>query len=83
MRQDNIAMLQDTLKILEQGYYATNGHTVRLKLNRQEMEEAHVFLPDDVKKISQFKAFEHVHVIGRCGYGCENEDSFTLARKRL
>lgn len=83
MRQDNIAMLQDTLKILEQGYYAVNGHTVRLKLSRQEMEEAHVFLPDDVKKISQFKDFEHIHVIGRCGYGCENEDSFTLARKRL
>ena len=83
MRQDNIAMLQDTLKILEQGYYAVNGHTVHLKLSRQEMKEAHAYLPDDVKEICRFKDFKHVHVIGRCGYGCENEDSFTLARKRL
>ncbi len=83
MRQANIAMLQDTLQILDQGYYTINGHTVHLKLSRKEMEEAHVFLPDDVKKLSQSKDFEHVHVIGRCGYGCENEDSFSLARKRL
>ncbi len=82
MRQDNINMLQDTLKILEQGFYLVNEHTVHLKLSRQEMEEAHVFLPEDVKRICQFKDFEHVHIFGRCSYGCENEDSFTLARKR-
>ena len=83
MNQKNINMLLDTLKIFEQGYYTVNGRTVRLKLSRKQMEEAHVFLPEDVKKIGQCKDFEHVHVLGRCGYGCENEDSFTLARKRL
>ena len=29
------------------------------------------------------KDFQHVHVIGRCGYGCENADSFSLAGKRM
>ena len=83
MRQNNIDMLQDTLKILKKGYYTVNGHKVDLKLSRKEMEEAHVFLPEDIKKISQFKDFNHCSILGRCGYGCENEDSFTLARRRL
>ena len=83
MRQKNIAMLQDTLKIFEQGYYTVNGHTVRLKLSRREMEAAQVYLPDDMKAVCRSTDFAHIHVMGRCGYGCENEDSFTLARERL
>ena len=82
MRSDNIAMLQDTLDILGRGSYQLHGETIPLKLSRAQMEEAWVFLPRDVKKISEAKDFKHVHVLGRCGYGCENADSFTLARKR-
>ena len=83
MKQDNIAMLQDTLKILEQGCYVKNGQKVDLKLTREQMEEARVFLPKDVKKAGKYKDFQHVHVMGRCGYACENTDSFSLARKRF
>ncbi len=82
MRQDNISMLQDTLAVLEQGYYVKDGKRVHLKLTRDQMEEALVFLPEDIKRVSKNKDFEHIHVIGRCGYGCENMDSFSLARKR-
>ena len=32
MRQDNINMLQETLQILDQGYYVANGKKVPLKL---------------------------------------------------
>ena len=83
MRQDNISMLHDTLAILNQGWYEKNGQRKTLKLTRSQMEEAIVFLPDDVKAASENKDFEHIHVIGRCGYGCENMDSFSLAGKRI
>ena len=82
MRQDNIAMLQDTLSILDKGYYLVGNKKKKLKLSRVEMETADVYLPEDIQVISEFKDLKHVHVLGRCGYGCENMDSFSLARKR-
>ena len=82
MRSENFAMLQDTLSILDRGYYQLHGETISLKLSRAQMEEVQVYLPKDVQAICGAKDFEHVHVLGRCGYGCENADSFTLARKR-
>lgn len=82
MRSDNNAILQDTLDILDRGFYQLHRKRIPLKLSRAQMEEVEVFLPQDVKRISEAKDFKHVHVLGRCGYGCENEDSFTLARKR-
>ena len=75
-------MLQDTMRILDQGYYTVKGKTVHLKLSRQQMEAADVYLPDQIRIMSGNKDFQHIHVIGRCGYGCENADSFSLARKR-
>ncbi len=81
MRSDNISMFQDTLNILNQGSYRLNGKNISLKLTGAQMEEAIVYLPKDVENICKAKDFDHVHVLGRCGYGCENEDSFTLARK--
>ena len=83
MRQDNISMFQDTMTILDQGWYEKNGLRKPLKLKKDEMEDALVFLPDDVKAASENKDFQHVHVMGRCGYSCENMDSFSLARKRI
>ena len=79
-KMDNIAILQDTLRILDKGSYEANGKTVSLKLSREEMEKIHVLLPEDVKDIAGRTGFEQVHVMGRCGYGCENADSFTVAR---
>lgn len=81
MREGNKTMLQDTLDILERGYYKLNGKKIKLKLSRKQMEEAQVFLPDDVKAITGKKDFEHIHVLGRCRYICENIDSFGMARK--
>ena len=81
MREDNLLMLQDTLDILEKGSYQLQGKTVSLKLSRVQMEEVQVYLPRDVERICNAKDFIHVHVLGRCRYGCENKDSFTLARE--
>ena len=43
MRQDNIAALQDTLSICEQGCYVKDNEKKKLKLTREQMEEARVF----------------------------------------
>lgn len=83
MRQDNIEIFQDTMRILEQGYYTIGDQRIELKLSRTQMEAADVYLPGDIQIMSENKDFQHVHVIGRCGYGCENADSFSLARKRM
>lgn len=52
---DYIAMLQETLQIMEQGSYEKNDRTVRLKLSRQQMEEAKVLLPQEVDGIKNFE----------------------------
>ena len=80
--QDNIEMLNDTLSILQQGYYQINGRRVSLKLSRTEMEEISVYLPQDIEQLKADTSFRHIHAIDRAGVGCENADSYTLARKR-
>ncbi|MCB6492487.1 MAG: TIGR02452 family protein [Coprococcus sp.] len=82
-RSKEIAMLEDTLKILKQGWYEKNGKRIQLKLSEKEMQEIQVYLPDDVKKNCSDSDFSSPFVVGRCGHGCENIDSFALARKRL
>lgn len=80
MWNDNIGMLQDTLYILDQGSYKVNGKTVNLKLSKKAMETVHVLLPKNVQEICGRSDFEKVYVSGRCAYGCENMDSFAVAR---
>lgn len=79
---DAVAVLKDTLRICEQGFYIKNGEKVSLQVSLEEMKKVQVFLPDEVEALAEFKAFKHIHVLGRCRYGCENMDSFSLARKR-
>ncbi len=82
MRRDNIAMLTDTLDILRRGHYSINDKTIQLKLSRAEMEDIFVYLPQDIERIEADTSFQHIHFMGRVGIGCENVDSYTLARKR-
>lgn len=82
-RSKEIAMLEDTLKILKQGWYEKNGKRIQLKLSAKEMQEIQVYLPEAVKKNCSDPEFSRPFVIGRCGHGCENIDSFALARKCL
>lgn len=82
-RSKEIAMLEDTLKILKQGWYEKNGKRIQLKLSAKEMQEIQVYLPEAMKKNCSDPEFSRPFVIGRCGHGCENIDSFALARKRL
>ena len=41
-RSKEIAMLEDTLKILKQGWYEKNGKRIQLKLSEKEMQEIQV-----------------------------------------
>ena len=79
MRDKNIEMLQDTLQILNDGSYTVNGKKVSLKLTNEQMQTTHVLLPENVKDIGQRTDFDQVFVLGRCGYGCVNMDSFSVA----
>ena len=69
MRSDNNYMLDDTLTILNQGFYVLDGKRISLKLSLSQMREISVYLPKDVQKITKKKDFQHVHVIGRVGVG--------------
>lgn len=82
MRNDNVEMLQDTLRLLRQGSYKVNGRTVNIKLSKAAMEKVHVLLPENVQDICSRTDFERVFVNGRCGYGCVNMDSFAAARQQ-
>ena len=72
---DHIAMLQETLQILDQGAYEVNGKTVKLKLGPERMERCHVLLPEDVRKVCS-EEMKRPFVIGRCGVSCVPMDSF-------
>lgn len=78
MRKDNIAILQETLQILEQGRYEVNGKTVSLKLTREERERCHVLLPADIRNVCA-RELKKPFVIGRCGVDCVPMDSYAAA----
>lgn len=82
-RTQEIRMFEDTMQILQQGWYEKNGKRISLKLTAEQMQEIQVYLPEDVRENSSRADFQPPIVIGRCGHGCENMDSFALARKRL
>ncbi|MGX8687943.1 MAG: hypothetical protein ACSW8K_09130, partial [bacterium] len=62
-RKNNIALLHDTLHILEKGYYKINGKKVHLKLSEGQMTSARVFLPrrracsKSVNSLTRFTSF--------------------------
>jgi hypothetical protein len=81
-RNENIAMLHDTKKILDDHGYTKDGRWVELKLSSEEMTQVQVFLPDEVSDLT-WEKIPVDHRTGHCRYSCENMDSYALARKRL
>ena len=81
-----LAILEETLAILEQGYYKKGLKKIRLKLTRDQMEEAQVFLPEDIPTLENRAAdFDDSPKpeTGRCAFSCVNRDSFGLAVERI
>ena len=70
MRFENINMLNDTMAIMDRGYYEVNGKRVNLKLSKKEMKEISVFLPKDVKRISDSKDYTSLDKYDRYHSAC-------------
>ncbi|MCD7888801.1 MAG: TIGR02452 family protein [Oscillospiraceae bacterium] len=83
-RLENIKILEDTLGILEKGSYEKDGKEINLRFSAAEMEEAKVYLPEDIEAIEQsapVTKHSDERDISRI-FGCENEDALVLAKKR-
>lgn len=58
-----------------------NGKKVKLKFSKRKLYASEVLLPDQVKYICDNPTINKVHVIGRTGHFCINEDSYSVAMK--
>ena len=71
-------LLNDTLNILNQGYYDKNNQKIKTKLTPQQREECIVYLPSDIESMLQSKPIKH-HPYQNIKISCENIDSFSMA----
>ncbi|MCD7839317.1 MAG: TIGR02452 family protein [Erysipelotrichaceae bacterium] len=78
-RQRNIQILNDTLDMIENGYYMIDTHKIKLRLSMKDTKEIQVFLPDDIDKLSISKVEKNDHA---CTFSCENIDALSLARNK-
>ena len=86
-RDENVQLLEETLRILGRGSYEIAGKTVPLKLHRREMEEVEVLLPDEAEAICNSpdlaKRLQGRDSYCPCRGDCANEDSLDAARRQL
>ncbi|MCD7918810.1 MAG: TIGR02452 family protein [Clostridiales bacterium] len=81
-RKKNIAILEDTLAILERGGYSKNGQDVRLAFSPEQMREIQVYLPEELASLTATEQAEMQPQSDSCTFGCENEDALVLAQKQ-
>ncbi|MCD8383029.1 MAG: TIGR02452 family protein [Clostridiales bacterium] len=81
-RKKNIAILEDTLTILEQGSYLKDGREVRLPFSPEQMREIRVFLPEELASLAAAEREVVSPQSGSCAFACENEDALVLAQKQ-
>lgn len=79
-RKKNIEILEDTLGILEKGSYSKDGQEIKLRFSKEQMQEAQVFLPDDIEALRAKNDCQAQDI--HCVYGCENTDALVLAQKK-
>ncbi|MCD8086533.1 MAG: TIGR02452 family protein [Clostridiales bacterium] len=79
-RKKNIAILEDTLAVLEQGGYARDGQEVQLAFSPEQMREIQVFLPEELASLTATE--QETPQAAACAFGCENEDALVLAQKQ-
>ena len=78
MRENNIEILNETLRILDQGSYEVNGKKIELQLSGERMQASHVLLPANVQDISNRK-YPGTAVPDGCDYDCVKLDSYAAA----
>lgn len=77
----NEAIFNDTLRIIEDGYYTKDEQLVMLKYSTEESQESIVILPDEVKQIYNKCIVKGNKYSSNCNSKCFNLDSFSLGIK--
>lgn len=81
---DNIAALNDTLNIARKGYYRKGIKKVKLSYSYEELQDAIVYLPDDVERIRNNPTCNAPIKMGsRCQFRVSNCDSFSVVTDPL
>ncbi|MCD7828140.1 MAG: TIGR02452 family protein [Clostridiales bacterium] len=80
-RKKNIAILDDTLTILEQGGYSKDCRHIKLAFSAEQMREIQVFLPKELASLALTGQNETQAHNASCFFDCENEDALVLAQK--
>lgn len=78
MRTREMEMLNDTLKIFEEGFYIKDGKKRDIKLSKKELHASNVLLPNQVSNICNYLNNKKCNE-GESRYFCVNEDSFSVA----
>ncbi|MCD7772165.1 MAG: TIGR02452 family protein [Oscillospiraceae bacterium] len=83
-RLENIRILEDTLDILEKGCYQKGSSEISLGFSMDEMKEARVYLPEDIRAIEKSAPVERYSTDRDISwiFSCENEDALVLASRR-
>ncbi len=77
-KQENIALLNETLDFCQKGAYKKEGQEISLGLSQAEMKEIHVFLPEEIGKLTAGKPDA-----APCVFSCENKGALTLAKEKI
>ena len=78
MRTREMEMLNDTLKIFEEGFYIKDGKKRDIKLSKKELHASNVLLPNQVSNICNYLNNKKCNE-EESRYFCVNEDSFSVA----
>ena len=78
-QMENIHLLNETLKIMHDGFYLYEDEKKTLKLNYEEMHKAEVLLPDDIQKIKDSTSSQIKNSDKKCKITVSTDDSFSAA----
>lgn len=79
-RKFELQVLDEALDIIKQESYLLGKKRVFLHYSEKEREQTKVYLPEEVHEIcDQIDTSKTAYVMGRCGFGVHNMDSFTGA----
>ena len=82
MSEKNIALLKETLSIMNRGYYYSDEAKVTLQLTKAQMQQAYVILPDEIQQMGNSKIRRTIYNQGRCSIECLKMDSLSAARRQ-
>ncbi|MCD8248571.1 MAG: TIGR02452 family protein, partial [Lachnospiraceae bacterium] len=86
-RKTMVAILEDTLDILEKGSYEKNAREINLRFSPEQMRQIQVFLPEDIERLREEAASNTDSALSltqssTCTFSCENIDALVLAQRK-